>query len=207
MIANPKKILLLFVLSISLLSLFSGCSLKKIQNRKAMFLYYDGIKLSSNGEFDQAIEKFNKSLKISEANNFKTGIANNYNEIGNIYTYKNKFSIARDYFNQAIIIYKEKNMHPEVSKSFDNIAKTYLRQGDFINTLNQYEKLVAWDIKTDNMLGAGLTRYNMALLYEKYIIDYKKAKKFYEQALKIFLKLKKEKEADEARKGIERMTF
>ena len=207
MITYQKKILFILVLSIGLLSVFSGCSLKKLHNKRAMLLYYDGIELASKGKFDQAIEKFNKSIAISQENRFSSGIAHNYNEIGNIYTYKKKFNIARDYFNQALVIYKKKNMKPEVSKSFDNIAKTYLRQGDFNNTLGQYEKLVAWDMESGNMLGAGLTRYNMALLYEKYIKDYNKAKNFYEQALKIFLKLNREKEALEARKGIKRMTI
>ncbi len=114
----------------------------------------------------------NKSIAISEEHKFSSGVAHNYNEIGNIYTYKKKFNIARDYFNQALVIYKDNNMPSEVSKSMDNIAKTYLRQGDFNNTLSQYEKLAAWDMESGNMLGAGLTKYNMALLCEKYIKDY-----------------------------------
>ncbi len=207
MITGHKKTIIVFILSIIILSLLAGCSLKKLNNRRAMLLYYDGIQLASKGELDQALEKFNKSIAVSQKNKFTIGIAHNYNEIGNIYTYKKKFSIARDYFNQALIIYKENNMATEVSKSFDNMAKTYLRQGDFNNTLNQYEKLAAWDIKTDNMLGAGLTKYNMALLCEKYIKDYDKAKNFYGEALEIFIKLNKEKEAMEAKKGIKRMTF
>ncbi|MDA8133674.1 MAG: tetratricopeptide repeat protein [Desulfobacteraceae bacterium] len=202
-----KKILISLVLIWGFLSLFSGCSLTTIDNKRAMFLYQDGILLSSKGDFDGALEKFNASIRISEENGFADGVAHNYNEIGNIYTYKNKFDIAREYYQKALSIYEEKNMAPEVSKSMDNIAKTYLRQGDYVRTLEQYETLLSWDKASGNRLGAGITNYNMALICEKYTMAHEKAKQYYQDALDIFLSLDKEKEALEAQKGIQRMTF
>ncbi len=207
MVKYQKFILFTLIFFTGLLFLNVGCSSKKINNKKAMFLYQDGMQLSSKGNFDKAIEKFNKSIEICEKNNFISGKAHNYNEIGNIYTYKKQFDTAREYFQKALAIYKGNNMAAEVSKSFDNIAKTYIRQGNYRQSLKEYEKLAAWDMESKNILGAGITKFNMALLCEKYIKDYQKAKKFYQEALDIFLNLKRDKEAEEARKGIKRTTF
>lgn len=182
-----------------------GCSTKKINNKRAMFLYQDGIKLAADGNFDKAMDKFNQSIAISEENGFNSGVAHNYNEIGNVYTYKQKYDIARSYFENALAIYKEQNMAPEISKCIDNIAKTYLRQGDFPNTLKQYERLVAWDFESGNMLGAGITNYNMALICEKYIRAYNKAGDYFQAALDIFIQIKREKEAQQARDGLKRV--
>lgn len=201
------KTALFFVLILSASFLFSGCSMKKINNRKAMFLYQDGMKLSAQGNFDGALEKFNASIQISEKNGFAHGVAHNYNEIGNIYTYKKQFDIAREYFQKALKIYQDKNMRPEVSKSLDNIAKTYMRQGDYKQAFKGYETLLSWDMESKNLLGAGITNFNMALICEKYLMDYSKAKEFYQDALDLFLELNRGKEAEEARKGITRMTF
>jgi len=202
-----KEILFLFILSLIFFAVFSGCSLKKINNKKAMLLYQDGIKLSSKGDFEGALKKFNKSIEVSKKNGFKYGVAHNYNEIGNIYTYGNNFDIAREYFHKALTIYKSNKMDAEVSKSLDNISKTYVRQGDYKKAMEQYEILLAWDKTSKNRLGAGITNFNMALLCERYTLDFKKALFFYKEALHIFIELKREKEAFETRKGIKRMTF
>ncbi len=207
MVKYQKLILFTLIFFTGLLFFNFGCSSKKINNKKAMFLYQDGMQLSSKGDFDKAIAKFNKSIKICEKNGFISGTAHNYNEIGNIYTYKKQFDIARVYFQKALTIYRDNNMATEVSKSFDNIAKTYLRQGNYRQSLKEYEKLAAWDMKSNNLLGAGITKFNMALLCEKYIKDYKKAKQLFGESLNIFIDLKRDKEAKEARKGIKRMTF
>ena len=207
MMKYEKNKSFLVVLCTCLVFLFSGCSMKNINYKKAMFLYQDGMKLSSQGDFDGALEKFNASIKISEENKFMPGVAHNYNEIGNIYTYKKKFNIARQYYQKANEIYKEKNMATETSKSFDNIAKTYVRQGDYDQALKEYEHLLSWDTETKNLLGAGLTNFNMALICEKYTLDYKRARKLYQDALDIFTELNREKEAKEAHKGIIRLNY
>lgn len=207
MLKPQKKRVSVLILSGCLVLLFFGCSLKKIDNKRAMFLYQDGMKLSSQGNFDGAIEKFDQSIAISEKHGFAFGVAHNYNEIGNIYTYKKQFNIARQYFQKALAIYQEKNMATEISKSMDNIAKTYMRQGDYPRALVQYETLLSWDKTSNNTIGTGITAFNIGLLCEKYILDFKKAKTAYEQALEIFLKLNRKKEAKEAHSGIQRMTF
>ena len=207
MMKYEKNKSFLVVLCTCLVFLFSGCSMKNINHKKAMFLYQDGMKLSSQGDFDGALEKFNASIKISEENKFMPGVAHNYNEIGNIYTYKKKFNIARQYYQKANEIYKEQNMTTETSKSFDNIAKTYVRQNDYDQALKEYEHLLSWDMETSNLLGAGLTNFNMALICEKYTLDYKRARKLYKDALDIFTELNREKEAKEAHKGIIRLTY
>ncbi len=207
MMTFNKKTIVILILFGSMMLIFSGCSLKKINSKRAMFLYQDGIKLSSQGDFDGALDKFNQSINISEKNGFIFGVAHNYNEIGNIYTYKNKFDIAREYFQKALNIYKENNMRSEVSKSLDNLTKTYVRQGNYNRAVLHYEELISWDKSSKNMLGAGIATFNLAHLHEKYLLNYEKAKTHYQEALNIFLELNSAKEVEAARQGIKRMTF
>lgn len=198
-------VVIVFIL-ISVFAVFSaGCSTKEMRSRKAMILYQEGMKFSAKGEFEDALEKFNESVEISRENGFEHGVAHNYNEIGNIYTYKKEFSRARDYYQQALAIYQKNNMKNEVSKSLDNIAKSFLQQEYYGKSLDTYKQLVEWDESRGNQLGKGIAKFNMALIYERYIRDFDAAERLFNEAYAIFLNLGRDRETEEARKSVRRV--
>lgn len=199
------KIFFILLLNCAVFLGLAGCSTKDMSSREAMVLYQEGMKFSSRGEFEDALERFNRSAEISRENAFEYGIAHNYNEIGNVYTYKKEFNRARDYYQQALAIYQKLNMANEASKSLDNIAKSFLQQGYYGKSLDTYKQLVDWDESRGNQLGKGIAKFNMALIYERYIKDFDAADQIFNEAYTIFLNLGRDRETEEARKSIRRV--
>jgi tetratricopeptide (TPR) repeat protein len=185
--------------------LVTSCMPRFIQIRRAELLYKEGQALLSEGKEEEAMLKFEKSLSLARNAGFKAGVAHNFNEMAIIHTSRGAYGKARALLTKAVDIYKEAHMQPEVSKSLNNIALTYVRERDFKKAIDQYEELLTWDRKTDNLLGEGITLYNMGLIYAHYLGEREEARRRYAEALKIFKKLgnKKYIRAVEKHMGIE----
>jgi tetratricopeptide (TPR) repeat protein len=187
-----KNCSVVILLSVAIF-LLSSCAPRFLQIRRAELLYKEGQILLSKGKGEEAMLKFEKSLSLAREAGFKAGMAHNLNEMAIIHTARGEYAGARELLAEAVEIYKEFNMEPEVSKSLNNVAVTYVKERDFKEAVNRYEELLTWDGKTDNRLGMGITLYNMGLIYESHLGEREEAQKRYSEALKIFKKLGNEK--------------
>jgi len=190
MILKPRvsQFPLLILLGLLIL-LLAGCVSTSGKMRWAEQLYHNGQFLAAKGKEEAAVKKFEKSLKLSREINFSAGIAHNLNELAIYYTARQDYQDARTMLAEAIALYREEEMDPEVSKAMNNVAITYLREGNIGKTLEQYNELLDWDRQTGNLLGEAITLYNMGSIYERYIGDRKKARERYTIALEYFKKL------------------
>lgn len=187
-----KNCSVVIVLSVAIF-LITSCAPRFLQIRRAELLYKEGQILLSKGKGEKAMLKFEKSLSLAREAGFKAGMAHNLNEMAIIHTARSEYAGARELLAEAVKIYKEFNMEPEVSKSLNNVAVTYVKERDFKEAVSRYEELLTWDRKTDNRLGMGITLYNMGLIYESNLGEREEAQKRYSEALKIFKKLGNEK--------------
>jgi tetratricopeptide (TPR) repeat protein len=196
-----KVVICLFVVPL----LISACVPRFIQIRRAELLYKEGQALLAQGKGEEAMVQFAKSLALARNTGFKAGVAHNFNEMAIIYTARGAYGKARAMLAEAVDIYKEAQMEPEVSKALNNIALTYVREQDFKEAIHRYEALLIWDRKIENFLGEGITLYNMGLIHEYYLGEREEARERYAEALKIFKKLGNEQyiSAVEKQMGIE----
>jgi len=189
-----KNCSVVILLSVAIF-LLSSCAPRFLQIRRAELLYKEGQILLSKGKGkgEKAMLKFEKSLSLAREAGFKAGMAHNLNEMAIIHTARGEYAEARELLAEAVEIYKEFNMEPEVSKSLNNVAVTYVKERDFKEAVSRYEELLTWDGNTDNRLGMGITLYNMGVIYESHLGEREEAQKRYSEALKIFKKLGNEK--------------
>ena len=173
--------------------LIASCLPRSVQTKRAEEYYKKGQVLVSRGEIDRAVASFEKSIRIARAAGFREGVAHNLNELAIIHTGKGETEKARELLNEAVVIYKELDMKPEVSKAMDNIALTYVKEQKFKEAIDRYNELIEWDKMADNEIGIGITRYNMALIYYQYLGMEEKAKECFIKALIIFKKTGNEK--------------
>jgi len=166
--------------------LMSACMPHFIQEKRAEALYHDGQHLHDQGQYPQALEKFEASLDLAIKIGYKAGVAHNNNEMAIIYTAQSEFDKARNYLNKAVVMYKELNMNSEVSKALNNIAITHVSEGAYFKALQQYQELLEWDGQTGNDLGRGITFFNMGRILESNLGKPGEARNNYIQALKIF---------------------
>ncbi len=191
MACNAKERIAVF-LTLALTVFFvmpTGCVSTAGKLRWAEQLYKNGQYLASKGKEEAAVEKFEKSLKLSREIGFSAGIAHNLNELAIYHASRKDYEKARALLFEAIAIYREEGMAPEVSKAMNNVANTYMREGKIGKTFEQYNELLDWDRQTGNLLGEAITLYNMGSLYERYIGDKKKASERYVIALDYFTQL------------------
>jgi tetratricopeptide (TPR) repeat protein len=179
---NLKPLIVLFVLTVFVLP---SCSLQSFQIKRAEALYERGQVLEAGGRPEEALSKFNDSMVLAEKAGFRPGVANNLNEIAIIYTSRGEYEKARELLVKALHIYREMNWKTEVSKTLNNIALTYLKELKFHEAIEAYGNLLDWDHKTGNRLGRVITQNNLGFIYGHYLNDPEKARKSYEEALRI----------------------
>lgn len=102
-----------------------------------------GLK-NDEGEYQEAIECYEKSLKIKLQTSPKDDIslAPTYNNIGLAYNNMGDYSKAFEFYNKSLQIC-EKNLpsnHPSFTISYNNIGEMYNRKGNFPEALEFYEK-------------------------------------------------------------------
>jgi tetratricopeptide (TPR) repeat protein len=93
-----------------------------------------GLAYYNKGEYDKALEYYEKDLAIS----IKTlgaehpAVATSYNNIGGAYNAKGEYDKAIVYYEKALAIQLKKlgAEHPDVATSYGNIAKAYYNKGD-----------------------------------------------------------------------------
>jgi len=194
----------LSVLLLVTIFVVSACSVRSVQIRRAKQRYEKGQYLLSKGEVDRAVMNFEKSMKMARAVEFKEGLAHNLNELAIIHTGKGEYEKAREELREALEIYKELGMAPEVSKALSNMAVTYAREQRFQDAIKCFNDLIDWDTKTDNLLGVAITHYNMALIYYQHLGLRAKANEHFRKALKIFKETGNEKYIEEIQKNMQK---
>lgn len=181
--------LIIVAQAVLLILLLAGCVSTSGKMRWAEQLYKNGQYLAAKGKEEAAVKKFQKSLKLSREIDFSPGIAHNLNELAIYFTARKNYPEARAMLTEAISLYRQEEMKPEVSKAMNNLAITYLREGRIDKTLEQYNELLDWDRQTGNLLGEAITLYNMGSIYERFIGNKKKAYERYGVALEYFKEL------------------
>jgi tetratricopeptide (TPR) repeat protein len=183
--ANAPRALTAILTSAMVVALLVGCA-GDYARKRAEHYYLQGQTLVNRGEVERAIKKFEKSIYLSEKTGFTAGIAHNLNELAIIDTNHGKYDDARAKLDRALTIYRAEEMNPEASKTLNNMVQTYLREGRFEDAVIGYEKLIEWDEKTGNHLGAAIALYNTALIYDRNLKDRKKAVDAYDRSIEIF---------------------
>jgi tetratricopeptide (TPR) repeat protein len=197
---NAVVFLILFLLLAT-----AGCVTATGKLRWAERLYQEGQFLVTRGKQEAAVKKFEKSLALSREIDFQAGVAHNLNELAIYYTARQEYEQARVLLREAIAIYRQKEMAPEVSKATNNMALTYMREGRIQKALEQYDELLVWDQRTHNRLGEAITFYNTGKIYEEYLADHTEARRRYTVALRYFQQLNNEEFAATVAESLARL--
>ncbi|MDG2344134.1 MAG: SpoIIE family protein phosphatase [Flavobacteriales bacterium] len=94
-------------------------------------------------EYQKALDFHNKSLSIYKALKDEHGIAEEYKNISNNYFEMKRNSKAISYCKKALLIAQKINALPLINNCSENLYKFYKESGDFDNSLNMHELLLA----------------------------------------------------------------
>ena len=114
----------------------------------------------NQGNYDQALEYYNKALKIYLAvlGDSHPNVAMNYNNIGGVYYNQGNHDQALEYYNKALKIYLAVfgENHPDVAMSYSNIGFNYYNQDLYYEAKINFAKAIEtgknfWTSEETNM--------------------------------------------------------
>jgi tetratricopeptide (TPR) repeat protein len=158
--------------------------LKELENEKleiAATLNLIGIIYYKISDYDNALEYYLMSLKISEEIEHKKGIANSMNNIGNVYSNISKYEEALKYLLKAYEIKQEIGNVRELATTANNIGIAYAKLSNISKALEYYQISLRLKKENKDYQSYASTLNNMGEMYfdQK---NYNEALKYYQEA-------------------------
>ncbi|CAF1457188.1 unnamed protein product [Adineta steineri] len=166
--------------------------LEQPSNESDKGFYYNNLGTAKyhQGDYDQAIEYYEKALEIWEQTlpADHPSLATSYNNIGGVYVDMGEYSKALSFYEKALTI-KEQTLpanHPSLATSYSNIGLVYYNMGEYSKALLFFEKAlkIQEKILPSNHPDLATSYSNIGSVYNS-IGEYSKALSYYEKALEI----------------------
>lgn len=159
---------------------------KSNQFRKAEAEAYNiqGVSFWIKANYLEAINYYQRSLKIREEIGDKKGISASLYNIGNIYIRQGNYLQALDYHQRSLKIEQEIDNREGIALSLGIIGLIYSEQLNYPKALEYYERSLKIHEEIGDTSGAGTTLANIGLNYKRQG-DLSKALDYHLKALKI----------------------
>jgi tetratricopeptide (TPR) repeat protein len=161
----------------------------KEDTTKAIHLDQLNREYEEMGDFLNGLKYGEESLALSLKLNYKPGISNAYNNLGNIYSGQGNFPKALEYYLKGLKIYEERGDAEGTAAAYGNIGSVYHDQRDHVKALDYYKK--AFDIaeKLGDKNRSAIQLGNLGIVYSD-LGEYDKALEYLLKALKLSEELK-----------------
>ena len=147
-----------------------------------------GSILADAGDYEGALQYYNRSLDIYQILHYPKGEASTYTNMGLTEYYRGGFTEAIEYFLRAMSIYEELNYPEGIGRSCGNIAHVFYSAGEHEKALQWYEKALKIYSKEKFQKEMADAFINMGNVY--YSKDKKgEALEMYEKALHVSLRI------------------
>ncbi len=151
---------------------------KSNKDNIARFLNLKGISHDVRGNFDKAIDNYNKSLAIWEEANDKKGVGNILSNIAIVYRQQGKYDKAIEYFKKSLEIKEATNDEKGIRYVYNGLGNTYMNQGDYKNSIVYLTKFLRLCEQAGDEKRAAIASMNVGLVY--------KSLKFWDEAIRYF---------------------
>lgn len=152
------------------------------KNKEALLLYEEANKQYEQGQYQQAIETFQKALILVKEINERYGETLIYNKLGIIYQNLGDYPQSLRYFEQALPITKELGEQAGEASILNNIGSVYHLQSQYSLALEYYQKGLLIRKKIGDKTGEGTSLNNIANIYDQ-LGEYRQALEYYQQSL------------------------
>ncbi len=147
------------------------------------------------GQYDKALEFYNQALTIYQAVNQqrldknrefknKLGEGQTLNNIGEVYQSLGQYAKALEFYQQALVIFREIGDKAEEKTTLNNMAVVYGKQNQYSQALELFNQALAIAQGIEDKAGTQQIWNNMAAVYRNQG-QYAKALDFYQKALAI----------------------
>ena len=159
---------------------------RQILRREIADLYHNtGWIYKDKGELNQALDYFQKSLKLYEKIGTNFQLAVSYTTNGRMYFLKGDLDQALEYFQKGMSLFKEIGNKPDLADSHTKIGNIYGLKGDLNQALKHFQNSLAIYKEIDNNHEIAILNISISSVYSmKGMVN--QARKSLEQTLKYF---------------------
>jgi tetratricopeptide (TPR) repeat protein len=143
-----------------------------------------GLQLSRQGKYKEALELYEKALVICREIGEKKGEGTILDNIGLVYRNLGQYQKALDIFQQSLTIRKQVGDKAGEGTTLNNIGLVYRSLGQYQKALDFYQQSLAIGKQVGDEAGNGKTLNNIGRVYHS-LGQYQKALDFYQQSLAI----------------------
>ncbi|MBT3208407.1 MAG: tetratricopeptide repeat-containing sensor histidine kinase [Bacteroidetes bacterium] len=143
---------------------------------------------SEKGNYKEALDCFDKSLKNFEKINYKNGIASAFTNLGIVFWRQGNYPNAVKYYQKAMKIYEDLNDKIEIAKCENNIGIIFTNQGEYDKALNYLKRALSTNEEIDNLEEVSKCLMNIGAVYF-HMEDLTQALEYWTRTLKIYKKL------------------
>lgn len=128
-------------------------------------LHTQGTSFLVRGNLSEALDYFQKSLKIRKAISDNTGMAKTLNNLGLIHSNLDNYPKAIEYYQKSLEIKQDLDDTSGIAGGMTNIGNVYLKQSNYYKALSYYEQsLNLYETISANKHIAGIIN-NIGLIY------------------------------------------
>ncbi|MFW5927799.1 MAG: tetratricopeptide repeat protein [Thermoplasmatota archaeon] len=153
-----------------------------INKEKAKLLSIKGWTYTQRGDYDQALQIFNKEKKVADELNQDEEMGQVYHDLGTVALQKGELDEGIDKLKNAIEIRERSEERQELSKSLNNIGIAYFNKGNLEKAEENYQKSLDILDEIGDKHGYSTTLNNLAGIYSKKG-DIEKSIEAYEESL------------------------
>ncbi|HOY19462.1 MAG TPA: tetratricopeptide repeat protein [Haliscomenobacter sp.] len=174
------------------------------ESRTATLMTNLGTARESKGEYNKAIEYFEKALQIflKTFGENHPNVATNYNNLGAAWESKGEYSKAIEYYEKALQINVKASgeNHPDLAINYNNLAGAWATKGEYDKAIEYFEKALQIFLKAfgENHPNVATNHNNLGAVWTLKG-RYDKAIDYYDKALQTHVKALGEDHPDVAR--------
>jgi CHAT domain-containing protein/Tfp pilus assembly protein PilF len=154
----------------------------KAKSSDADIFQKNGNDLQKKGEFNSALQSFQRALKLNEEQNDRAGQAQSLNSVASVYNELGQFVRAIESYERALKISKDSKDALGESGILNNMGIVYRNLGQFDRAIKLYQEALKIQQKLGDRFGIARTINNLGLVYRNNK-EYANALDYYRQAL------------------------
>jgi tetratricopeptide (TPR) repeat protein len=161
----------------------------KLDSQKTSAILHNfGYLVQSRGEYDKALEYYDRSLKIEEEIGNRSGVATSLHQIGMIHQERGEYAKALECYDRSLKIKEEIGNRSDVAASLHQIGNINYLRGEYAKALECYDRSLKIKEEIGNRSTIPASLHQIGMIYQERG-EYDKALEYYEQSLEILEEL------------------
>jgi tetratricopeptide (TPR) repeat protein len=143
-----------------------------------------GLLYQDKGEWDKAIDYYQRSLAICEKVGDEHGMASTFNNLGEVYRVKGEWEKAIEYYQRSLEIKEKVGDEHGMATTFNNLGAVYQDKGEWDKAIEYYQRSLEINEKVGDEHGMATTFNNLGEIYRT-SGEWEKAIEYYQRSLPI----------------------